>query len=152
MNTTKRQIYAIWLCRSAVGFVLAMNIACALSFIFEPEAYSAAFEITGVPGKVVVQGFGILFVMWNVTYPPVLAHPNAQRTLFVIILIQQAIGVVGETWIWLELPPGHSSLYATGLRFIVFDGIGFLLMGVAYWVLRIFDSSYTLPAGNAIVE
>lgn len=122
-------------------------MTCALFFILEPEAYSAAFEITGVPGKVIVQAFGILFVMWNVTYPPVLARPYAQSNLFVIILIQQAIGLVGETWLWLELPSGHSALHATGLRFIVFDGIGFLLMIVAYWVLRSSGVSHT-PTRN----
>lgn len=137
MNVAKSQTYAIWTSRCAVGFVLAVNIACALSFIFKPEAYSAGFEISGLPGKVVIQAFGILFLMWNATYPPVVAHPDTQRTLFAVILIQQAIGIVGETWIWLTLPSGHSALHATGLRFILFDGIGFVVMGAAYWALGV---------------
>jgi hypothetical protein len=131
----KSQALASWLARAAVGFVFAGNLACAVSFILQPDDYAASFELTGISGKTVVQGFGILFLMWNATYPPVLFRPSAQRTLFAVILIQQLIGVVGETWLWLELPAGHPALQATGQRFILFDGLGLLLMGAAYVLL-----------------
>jgi len=74
--------------------------------------------------------------MWNATYPLVILRPQAHTTLFLIIICQQAIGVVGETWLWLALPAGHAALAATGLRFIVFDGLGLLLMGLAFGLLR----------------
>ncbi|MBN1891075.1 MAG: hypothetical protein JW850_23970 [Thermoflexales bacterium] len=132
----KSQVLASWLARAAVGLVFAWNVACAVSFILQPDNYAAAFELTGVPGRTVVQGFGILFLMWNATYPPVLFRPGAHRTLFAVILVQQLIGVAGEMGLWLELPAGHPALAATGQRFILFDGAGLLLMGAAYVLLR----------------
>jgi len=127
---------SFWFARLAVGLVFIVNLSCALSFIFQPERYAAGFELAGLQGKVVVQSFGILFLMWNATYPPVLLHPQRQMTLFAVILVQQAIGVAGETWMWLGLPPGHTALWSTGLRFIIFDGLGLALMGAAYLLLR----------------
>ena len=53
-----------------------------------------------------------------------------------IVLIQQAIGVAGETWLWSGLPAGHAVLRATGLRFLVFDAAGLVLMVAAYWFLN----------------
>jgi hypothetical protein len=78
---------------------------------------------------------GILFLMWNATYPPVLLHPSRQPLLFRIILAQQAIGLVGEWWLWQSLPAGHEALRVTGLRFLAFDGLGLLAMAVAYALL-----------------
>lgn len=136
-NTTMNQVAARWFARLAVGSVFAVNVACALSFIFRPEYYTAGFELSGIPGKVTVQGYGILFLMWNVTYPAVILRPQAEKTLFLIILVQQAIGCVAETWMWLTLPGAHLALRATGLRFILFDGAGLVWMGVAYILLRL---------------
>jgi hypothetical protein len=126
----------LWLVRITVGAVFLMNVCCALAFILQPEIYSPGFEVTGVPGMVYVQGLGILFLMWNATYPPVIYHPIRYRALFVVVLIQQAIGFAGETWLWLTMPPGHAPLRATGLRFMIFDGIGLIAMAGAYWLLR----------------
>jgi len=125
-----------WLSRGAVGAVFLVNVACAVDFLARPEVYTAGFEVSGVPGRALVQGFGILFLMWNATYPPVIVQPSKQRLLFTIILVQQAIGLVGEAWLWATLPPGHEVLRATGLRFIAFDGGGLLAMAVAYALLR----------------
>ena len=126
----------LWLARIIVGAVFLMNVSCALAFILQPESYSPGFEVAGVPGMIYVQGLGILFLMWNATYPLVIFHPIRYRALFVVVLIQQAIGFAGETWLWLTLPAGHSPLRATGLRFIIFDGIGLITMAGAYWLLR----------------
>jgi len=125
----------LWLARITVGAVFLMNVSCALAFILQPELYSPGFEVAGVPGMIYVQGMGILFLMWNATYPLVIFHPIRYSALFVVVLIQQAIGFVGETWLWLTLPAGHSPLRATGLRFMLFDGIGLIAMAVAYWLL-----------------
>ncbi len=122
--------------RIIVGAVFLMNVSCALAFILQPEKYSPGFEVAGVPGMIYVQGMGILFLMWNATYPLVLFHPIRYRALFIVVLIQQAIGFAGETWLWLALPSGHSPLRATGLRFMLFDGIGLIAMAGAYWLLR----------------
>ena len=126
----------LWLARIIVGAVFLMNVSCALAFILQPESYSPGFEVAGVPGIIYVQGLGILFLMWNATYPLVIFHPIRYRALFVVVLIQQAIGFAGETWLWLTMPPGHAPLRATGLRFMIFDGIGLIAMAGAYWLLR----------------
>lgn len=122
----------IWITRIVLGAVFAVNVTCALAFILQPGSYAPGFEMEGVQGRIFVQGLGILFLMWNATYPPVLFRPTHYRTLFKIILVQQLIGLVGETWLWLTLPTGHPVLRATGLRFILFDGVGLIAMGSAY--------------------
>lgn len=127
---------AIWLARIVVAIVFVVNVWCALVFIIDPETYAGGFELSGLPGRIVVQSFGILFLMWNATYPPVLFDPDKYRTVFQIVLLQQAIGVIGETWLLLTLPPGHSALHITGSRFIVFDGLGLMAMGTVYGMLR----------------
>ncbi len=131
-----RRVRVTWLARITIGIVFTINVWCALVFILDPGSYAAGFELDELPGRIIVQGFGILFLMWNATYPPVLLDPVAQRTLFQVILVQQAIGVIGETWLWLTLPSGHPALAATALRFIVFDGIGLIAMGFAFVMLR----------------
>lgn len=141
MRMTAKAIFgnealANWIARMAVGSVFVVNLGCAFSFIGQPEQYSSAFEIGGVPGRTVVQALGILFLMWNATYPPVLLHPQTQLTLFGVILIQQIIGLAGETWMWLTVPTGHPVLSGTGLRFIFFDSAGLILMGIAYLILK----------------
>ncbi len=136
MPPVRNQNFATWFARGAVGLVFAINLSCALAFITYPENYAAGFELSGVPGVVVVRAFGILFLMWNATYPPVIHQPGRQLTLFQVILAQQVIGLAGESWMLFELPPGHLALQQTGLRFIFFDGLGLLLMAAAYAVLR----------------
>jgi len=131
----RRHRLSLWLARLVVGAVFFFNVTCALMFIVWPDQYAPGFEVSGVPGQALVQGMGILFLMWNATYPPVLARPSRNRTLFAVILIQQAIGLAGEAWMWATLPAGHAALRATGLRFIIFDGAGLVGMGLAFWLL-----------------
>jgi hypothetical protein len=125
----------LWLARIIVGVVFLVNINAALAFILQPGSYVSGFEVEGVPGRVIVQGIGILFLMWNVTYPLVILHPNRHFNIYAIILIQQSIGVIGETWIWLSLPAGYEALKQTGLRFIYFDGGSLIAMLAVYLLL-----------------
>ncbi|HEY43504.1 MAG TPA: hypothetical protein G4O11_05920 [Anaerolineae bacterium] len=125
----------LWLARFVVGVVFVLNVSCALAFLLRPNNYAAGFELTGVQGRIMAQAMGILFLMWNATYPLVLIHPDRYRTLFAIVLAQQAIGVIGETWLLASLPTGHPTLWATGTRFIVFDGLGLVGMGILFWLL-----------------
>ena len=127
---------AAGLARLTLAGVLAMNVSCALTFLLRPQDYAAGFELEGVAGSVAVQGFGLLFLMWNVTYPLVLMDPARHRPLFAVVLAQQALGVFGEAWLWWSLPIGHPALWQTGLRFIVFDGLGLAAMGIAFLLLR----------------
>lgn len=133
LNT--RSTRSIWFARLAVGAVFAVNVWCALVFLFQPDVYAPGFELQGVAGNVMVQGMGILFLMWNATYPPVIWDPQKFRALFLIVLIQQLIGVTGETWLWLNLPPGHASLSASGWRFILFDAAGLVFMSASFVAL-----------------
>jgi hypothetical protein len=133
---------ALWLTRLALIVVFFFNVNCALAFVIRPAAYAPGFEVSGVVGEVVVRGIGILFLMWNVTYPLAIQDPWRYRWLFLIVIIQQAIGLTGETWMLLTLPPGHTALATTGWRFVAFDGGGLVAMLITYtlmqltWVLR----------------
>ena len=117
-----------WLARLALVVVFFFNVSCALAFVVRPAAYAPGFEVSGVVGEVLVRGIGILFLMWNVTYPLAIWDPWRYRWLFLIIIVQQAIGLMGETWMLLTLPAGHTALATTGWRFVVFDGGGLVAM------------------------
>jgi hypothetical protein len=128
-----------WLARGALALVLAWNLQAALAFVLAPDAHAAGFGVTGIPGRVVVRGLGILFLMWNVPYVAALIHPRRQIVPFACAVVAQFIGLVGETWLFITLPPGHPALRATGLRFIAFDGAGFVLLLFTFvltWRLR----------------
>ena len=125
-----------WIARIAVGAVFAMNVWCSLGFIVDPGAYAASYELTGVAGQAAVQGLGVAFLMWNVTYPLVIARPSTHLTLYAVVLAQQVVGLVGETVISLSLPSGHTTLAAALERFIVCDGAGLLVMALAFVLVR----------------
>lgn len=131
----RTEVYPIHFARVSVAAVFIMNIACALDFILRAELYAGGFEVSGEVGRVIVQSFGILFLMWNATYPPVIWQPDKQRTLFTVVLVQQLIGFAGESWLFFSLEAGHAALRATGLRFMIFDGLGLVLMGLAFLLL-----------------
>lgn len=125
-----------WIARAAVAAVFAINVDCAFAFIAHPAAYASGFELTGVPGEAAVRGLGIAFLMWNATYPLVIWQPRRHRTLFGVVLAQQAIGLAGEAWLLSALPAGHDALASSITRFIVFDAAGLAGMGAAYLLLR----------------
>ena len=125
-----------WIARVTVAAVFAINVECALSFVMHPERFAGGFELAGVAGAAAVRGLGIAFLMWNATYPLVIWQPHRYRTLFGVVLAQQAIGLVGESWLLLTIPTGHEPLAGSITRFIVFDGIGLVLMLGAYVLLR----------------
>lgn len=126
---------AQWFARVAVAAVFAVNVQCALAFLVAPARYASGFGLGGVPGEAAVRGLGVAFLMWNVTYPLVIWQPRRQRTLFAVVLAQQAVGLIGETWLLLSLPVGHKALASSITRFIVFDGAGLVLMAAAFSAL-----------------
>ena len=128
---------AEWFARVAVAAVFAVNVQCALAFLVVPARYASGFELGGVPGEAAVRGLGVAFLMWNATYPLVVWQPRRHRTLFAVVLAQQAVGLVGETWLLLSLPDGHHALASSVARFIVFDGAGLALMAAAFGVLQL---------------
>ena len=127
-----------WACRAAFALVFVVNVHCALSFVIDPAPYAAGFELAsaGLPGQVAVRGMGIAFLMWNCTYPLVIWQPGRHRVLAGVVLAQQAVGLAGETAIYLGLPAGHAALAASIGRFIAFDGFGLVVMAVTLaWLL-----------------
>ena len=127
--------WALWCTRVVFGLVFIINVQCALQFVFTPDVYVGAYELEGIAGTIALQGIGIAFLMWNVTYPFFIAHPIKWCIVGIIILFQQAIGLIGESLLLACLPSGHEILASSIQRFIFFDGMGLLVMAAAYFVL-----------------
>lgn len=126
-----------WIVRIAFALVFVINVQCALSFIVWPEAYLSAYELQGVSGMAAVQGIGVAFLMWNVTYPLVIIDPRKYWIVAYIVLIQQFVGLVGESYILWTLPVGHEVLGASIERFIAFDAAGFVLMVLVMVLVKV---------------
>lgn len=126
---------ALWAARIALAAVFAMNVQCAIQFIIWPDAFAPAYELTGVAGSVAIQGIGVAFLMWNVTYPPAIIDPIRYRTFYIAVLVQQSIGFIGESAVLASIPEGHALLAASILRFAAFDGIGLIVMAGAFAAL-----------------
>jgi len=127
---------ALLLPRLAILPVFLWNIQCAFAYLFWPERFAAAFELSGISGAAALRGVGVLFLMWNVPYAVALWQPVRYRISLYEATAMQAIGLLGETVIWQSLPPAHSALQASLLRFIAFDGLGLALLGLACWLVR----------------
>lgn len=130
MQTTARFVAA----RILVGIVFFVNVQCALQFVLWPEAYTAAYQLQGASAEAIVRSFGICFLMWNATYPPVIWRPDRYRVLFGVVLAQQAIGLVGESLLFFGLGPELAILAGSVLRFIVFDAAGLVLLAIAFFI------------------
>lgn len=126
-----------WFCRMAYAVVFVLNVQCALSFCIVPDQFMGAYELSGTAGRAAVQGIGIAFLMWNATYPPVIASPQRFRSLAVVVLVQQAIGLVGESLLRASLPVQNGVLAESITRFIWFDGAGLILMAAAFATLAV---------------
>jgi len=124
------------LARGLIALVLFFNLQAAILFIVSPAAYTAGFEMSGLVGQKLVQGMGILFLMWNVPYIWALLHPVRNRISLISAVIMQAIGFFGESLLWISLPAGHEALNATVIRFMAFDGGGLLALIFALLITR----------------
>ncbi|MCL1880441.1 MAG: hypothetical protein FWF71_07540 [Actinomycetia bacterium] len=118
----------VWLARVFVLAVFVGNVSCALAFIITPATLIAGYELSGLPGSVAIRGIGIAFLMWNATYPLVIINPVKFRVLYIIVLVQQIIGLLGEGSILATLPAGHSVLADGIARFVAFDLAGLTLL------------------------
>jgi hypothetical protein len=124
----------LWVGRILIGWVLITNIQCAILFILFPGSFVQSFELTGVAGNAAIRGFGILFLMWNVPYVLALIQPRKFRLSLLEAVGMQAIGFIGETALLLFFPPGHPYIRETVSRFIIFDGIGLILLLLSAWI------------------
>jgi len=124
------------LARLAIALVVIWNIQCAFAFLFWPDRFAARFELSSASGEAAVRGVGLLFLMWNIPYAVALIHPLRHRISLFEATAMQAIGLLGETLILISLPPGHGILYASLMRFIIFDGAGLVLLLLAIWFVH----------------
>jgi hypothetical protein len=138
-NTQQPNAKALWFARIAVLVVFILNVTCAVQFILWPESYAPAYGLPSTPeSAAMVAGLGVAFLMWNVTYPAVIANPARFLALFVVVLVQQAVGLAGESYIWAQLIAqglGDGRMAAGIMRFVIFDAGGLALMLVSFIVL-----------------
>lgn len=118
----------VWICRGLVIIVLLLNLQAALWFMISPARFTAAFELTGVPGRAAIQGVGILFLMWQVPYVFAAIHPVRQRVSLITASLMQLIGLLGETLLLFSIPVEYGRLRGSITRFIWFDGMGLVLL------------------------
>jgi hypothetical protein len=128
--------FRLVMARILIGLVLLDNISCAVLFLVTPKDYLPSFELQGAAGKAMVQGIGLLFVMWGVPYVFALVNPRQFRISLLEAIWMQAIGLAGESVLLAILAAGLSILRTTIMRFIVFDAAGLVLLLLAGWLTR----------------
>lgn len=130
----------LWIARILIGIVFFWNVQCAILFLAEPDVFAPSFELSGVSGRVMIQALGLLFLMWNVPYGFALFDPIRHNASLFQAMVMQLIGLGGETAFYFMIPAGHFILQSSGLRFIIFDGLGLiglaLAMGLAQGLVR----------------
>lgn len=119
--------------RILISLVFVINIQCAIVFIVDPSAYMYGFGLEGAAGRQTVRALGLLFIMWNVPYAFALANPIKHRISLIEAVIMQAIGFFGETCILFIGGPYPLPIESTVKRFILFDGLGLVILLVALW-------------------
>ncbi len=122
--------------RFLIGLVLTINLQCVLSFLFAPGCYAPAFELSGYPGIAALKGLGVLFLMWNIPYITAFIHPTRFRTSLYEAIVMQTIGLTGEAFITLSVPPSSQILINSLQRFIFFDAAGLICLITAAVTLR----------------
>jgi len=123
--------FILWITRFLIGLVFVINIQCAFIFLTYPKLFAISFELVGIPGEVAVQGFGILFIMWNIPYIIAIIHPVKFRISLFEAIFMQTIGVFGESFIYAHLPLNYPLLSSSILRFILFDAGGLVSLILA---------------------
>ena len=135
-EAVQRETRKVWIARLLVAVVIFINLQAALQYILNPNAYSGAFELEGIPGMAAVRGVGILYVMWQVPYVFAAINPIAHRLSLTEAVLMQAIGLLGETWLRSRIPVEHTVLRNSILRYIIFDAGGLVLLGIAWFFVN----------------
>lgn len=81
-----------------------------------------------------IQGFGLLFVMWTIPYLVALLDPIKHSASLLEAVLMQAIGVIGESLLLMNVPKTYIHLHASVIRFIIFDGGGLVLLLIAQYI------------------
>jgi hypothetical protein len=133
VNSLAQTKWKLWVGKVLIAGVVFLNLQAAVYFLLRPGDYAPGFELSGVAGDAMIQGVGLLFVMWNIPYLIALVNPVKYRVSLIEAICMQAIGVIGETSLRCLLPTGHTVLSTSVSRFILFDGADLLLLLLA-WV------------------
>lgn len=121
----------LWSARVLISIVVFFNLQCSLAFLLTPEKYAPSFNLIDLPGIYMIQGLGLLFLMWNVPYLVALFNPQKHFIALIESIIMQAIGVVGESILLTRIPSGYALLHNSVTRFILFDASGLFLLFTA---------------------
>jgi hypothetical protein len=124
-----------WIIRALIAPVVFFNLQCSYEFLVHAERYAPSFDLYDLTGTYMVQGFGLLFLMWNIPYLSALFDPIRHATSLTEAVIMQAIGAVGETLLLLNVQPDYQNLHASVIRFIYFDAGGLIPLLIA-WLIR----------------
>lgn len=124
--------------RLLIAVVLFFNLQSAVLFFLQPEFYMGGFGLEATVGRPVVRGFGLLFLMWNIPYIFALVNPLRHRISLIEAVIMQALALAGESAIlWMDGP--FTDVFRMSiLRFIVFDGVGLVLLISALFICEQF--------------
>lgn len=136
MAESKRRNTLNWIARVLVLAVFIGNMQCALLFILHPQDIVGAYQIAGSGAEPVARSIGISFLLWNCTYPAVIWNPERFRSVFVVVLAQQAVGLLCEIWLYTTLDVQTAQLADSIMRFIWFDAPAFIAMIVAFLISR----------------
>jgi len=139
----------ILIARLLIAAVTVMNLLAAFQFLLRPQDYAAGFDMTGVAGGAMIQGLGLLFLMWNIPYVFAAVQPARNFISLIEAVIMQFIGVCGESLLLSGLTGEHPMLEESVRRFIVFDGAGLVfLLGALVLVIILRRSS--LPQSDEV--
>jgi len=119
-----------------IGVVTVWNLQAAFVFLLRPGEFAPGFELSGEAGAAMIQGLGLLFVMWNVPYLVALFNPLRNFTSLIEAFLMQVIGAAGETLLLIPLMGGHLLLAASVKRFILFDSAGVILLLMAVLLVK----------------
>lgn len=115
-----------------IGIVFVLNFQAGIVFYTNPEKFTAAYQLSGIPGEISVAGVGLLFIMWNIPYAFALVNPIKNAISLLQAIIMQAIGVIGESLLLTRFPQNEFPILSNSiLRFIYFDGAGLILLLIA---------------------
>jgi len=128
--------FRLWVSRLLIGLVVGWNLECALVFLYQPQAYTASFGLAGTTGEVALRAMGILFLMWNIPYLAALLQPRKHRFSLYEAMIMQAIGLAGESALYLALPVNNEIVRMSIFRFVLFDGAGLIFLLLALWMVN----------------
>ena len=134
--TGKNLKHSPWIARLLIGIVTAWNLQAAFAFIFSPSRFVHAYELSGTAGEAAIRGFGLLFLMWNVPYLFAVKDPVRYQLALTFALLMQGVGLIGETYILSTLTVDHTLLRNSILRFIIFDGVGLILLAIARLLMQ----------------